>query len=881
LIIAAGLSIQDPRERPFEQKDAAAAAHKRFADPRSDFLTLLNIWNAVHEEWETLRTQNQRRKFCKANFLSYVRMREWQDLYSQLHDALDELGTLKLNESNAAYEAVHRSILAGLLGHVARREERNLYKAAGNRQLMLFPGSTLFTRGEKSGKSKSKRDGGDPQGESRKTHQPEWIVAGEVLETSQVFARTVAGIEPEWLVDLASHLCKVAQSNPRWDAPAGRVLVDEKLTLYGLEIHQRKAAYGNIDAKAATEIFIRSALVEEGLFPEPEDLESDLHAPASRTGKTRGHGSRSLRRQTVPRQASRPASVHSKSDPAAYRFLEHNRRIRQKIEIWQTRARRHDLADLDQALFNFYAKRIENVSSIDELNRFLRGLSEPAYLCVAEADLIGSEQLSFDSEAFPDTADVEGHPVALSYSYSPGEEQDGVTLKLQPHLVQTLSPAAAEWAVPGLREAQIAELLRTLPKSIRKQLMPLPPKIAEIVRELRPEGHSLRHALCRFIRQRYGIELAPSAWPEDALPNHLRPRIEIIGQDEKSIAAGRDLGQLRVQLEKVKATPAAEPREWTELAQRWERFGLTGWTCGDLPERVSGDQQGAAPLQAWPGLQVEDGQVNLRLFRNQHAARNASVPGLQRLVELAIQKDLGWLQKDLRSLSRFEPFCHGFCTIEELQSAAFENLKCHLLPAELFPALTQAHFDAAVKQARDRLPGLAIKLIDRLEPILKLRAEILRRFGSKPPPTAVKSRTLSDLKTLAAPHPRPSSQPGVVEQELQALLPKDFLQTIPFERFSHVPRYLKALMTRAERATLNPVKDNERARQLAPYVQVLRQLRAAPPEAAAARQQLEEFRWLIEEFKVSLFAQELGTAVPVSPKRLDHYVERLRLASTR
>ena len=876
LIIAAGLSIQDPRERPFEQKDAATAAHKRFADPRSDFLTLLNIWNAVHDEWEKLRTQNQRRKFCKANFLSYVRMREWQDLYSQLHDALEELGTLKLNESNAAYEAVHRSILAGLLGHIAQREERNSYKGAGNRKLMLFPGSSLFDRAEKSRKSKSKHGEDEAAGETAKTHQPDWIIAGEMLETSQLFARTVAGIDPLWLVALASHLCKVAHANPRWDAAAGRVLVDERLTLYGLEIHQRKAAYGNVDSKAATEIFIRSALIEEGLFPESEKMGSGATVPSSQPNQVRGRTSRApmLRRGVAHHTGMPKSSGSGPALPPAYHFLEYNRQIRQKIEIWQTRARRHDLVDLDQALFDFYAKRIETVSSLDELNRFLRGLSDPAYLCVAEADLIGDEQLSFDAEAFPNTVAVEGHPVELSYSYSPGEDQDGVTLKLHPHLAQILSPAAVEWAVPGLREAQLAELLRTLPKSIRKQLMPLPPKIAEIVRHLRPDGPSLKHALCSFIRQRYGVELNPSAWPAGVLPNHLQPRIEIVLGD-KTLLAGRDLSQLRAQLEKVRIAAAAEPAEWTDLAQKWEQFGLTSWTFGDLPDRVSVEKEGNMPLQAWPGLQVEDGQVNLRLFRSQRAARSATLPGIQRLVEVAIQKDLGWLQKDLRVLSRFEPLCQGFCSMEDLQSAAFENLQRHLLPAELFQALKQAHFDAAVKQARERLPGLAIKLIDRLEPILQLRAEILRRFGGRPPPTAVKSRTVSDLKELVAPHPKASSQSGVAEQELQALLPKNFLQTISFERLPHMTRYLKALMTRVERAALNPLKDRERARQLAPYVQVLREL-----EAASDRQQLEEFRWLIEEFKVSLFAQELGTAVPVSAKRLDQYVERLRLAST-
>ncbi|MGN6552720.1 MAG: ATP-dependent RNA helicase HrpA, partial [Verrucomicrobiota bacterium] len=219
LIIAAGLSIQDPRERPLDQKDAAAAAHKRFLDPRSDFLTLLNIWNAVHDQWEQLRTQNARRKFCRAHFLSYLRMREWQDLHAQLHGALEDLGKIKLNESNAAYDAIHRAILTGLLGHVAMRKERNLYQAAGNRQVAIFPGSALHDRAEKRATSPKPKGPAKPVA----THQPPWIMAGEMVETSQLFARTVAGIDPLWIVQLAPHLCKITHQNPRWVVGAGNV----------------------------------------------------------------------------------------------------------------------------------------------------------------------------------------------------------------------------------------------------------------------------------------------------------------------------------------------------------------------------------------------------------------------------------------------------------------------------------------------------------------------------------------------------------------------------------------------------------------------------------------------------------------------------------
>ena len=494
LIIAAGLSIQDPRERPLDNKDAAAAAHKRFADPRSDFLTLLKIWDAVHDEWERLRTQNQRRKFCKANFLSYLRMREWQDLYAQLHDALEELGRFKLNESSADYAAIHRSILTGLLAHVATRKERNVYLGVGSRQLALFPGSALFDRNEKpkkigapgtapaSSKNPSRLAGAVPGAPP----QPPWIVAGEIVETSQLFARTVAGIDPLWIVQLAPHLCQVTHQNPQWSAAAGNVLVEEKTTLYGLEIRKVKVSHGNINPAEATDIFIRSALVEEDLLPSHQDAAENENDDDD----TR-----------VFTMSGRPPPM-----PPQYAFLEHNRKVRQKIETWQTRVRRHDLGDLDDKLYEFYAQRIHQVSSLPELNRLIRDCGGPGFLCATEADLTGGQSLSFDSEAFPDAVPLGGQPVALSYAYSPGEEQDGVTVKLGFSLAQTVSQSCVEWSVPGLREGLVNELLRALPKSIRRELQPFPPKVVEIVSELQPAGESLQQDLAVFIRRRYGVD---------------------------------------------------------------------------------------------------------------------------------------------------------------------------------------------------------------------------------------------------------------------------------------------------------------------------------------------------------------------------------------
>jgi len=880
LIIAAGLSIQDPRERPLDQKDAAAAAHKQFSDPQSDFLALLNIWNAVHDEWDRLRTQGQRRKFCKQRFLSYVRMREWQDVYSQLHDALEDLGTLRLNESNAAYEAIHRSILAGLIGHVARFEERNSYKAAGNRVISVFPGSALYARGEPRKKSAAAQAMADKT--KLKSNQPQWIVAGEIVETSQLFARTLAGIDPAWIFQLAPHCCKLTRQNPHWSRSAGNVLAEEIVTLYGLEVQRRKVAYGNINSKEATAIFIRSALVEENLMPSLD-----------RQGDEDDSDGDEVRVLTS-------VAVAKPDLPPAYRFLAHNRGIREKIENWRTRVRHCALADLDESLAAFYARHITGVSSLHQLNQLLRDPAMPERLCITEAELAGGQLLGYDASAFPDAVPVSGQTVALAYAYAPGEEHDGVTIELPFTLAQTALSAPLEWAVPGLREEMISVLLRALPKSIRRELMPFPPKVAEIVRDFQPSGTSFLQGFAAFLQRRYGVAVSASDWPANALPAHLRPRIEIFDNQRKSLGAGRDLAQLQQRLKQMKAEPAAESdsADWTQAAQQWERFGLADWTCGDLPERiVVGETQRLPgqsairnpqsaierivvsegrrlPLYAWLAIEFAEGSVNVRLVRGRDLARAASLAGVQRLVELAIQKDLAWLEKDLRALSRYDALYSPLGDSAELQETSLEHLKRHLLPVEPWPALTRAHFEAAVAEARRRLPGLAPLFMDRLGVILQLRQQVQQRIGAVAVPAQPRSRTLSSLSQLGAPAAVRAAHP--LADELAGLVSSRFLERIAYDRLAHLPRYLKALLIRAERAALNPAKDRERSDRLAPWQDALKKLQAQPAGSPEARRQIEAFRWMVEEFKVSLFAQELGTAMPVSPKRLDQQLEIIR-----
>ncbi len=875
LVIAAGLSIQDPRERPLDRRAAADAAHRQHVDPRSDFLTLLNVWNAVHAQWTGLRTQNQRRRFCRDHFLSYTRMREWQDLHAQLGDALDALGPAAPDGSRADYEAIHRAVLSGLLGHVAVREERNVYKSTGNRQVLVFPGSVLHERAEpnRGGRRKPSEPAPNPREKSR---QPAWVVAGEIVETSQVFARTLAGIDPAWIPALAPHLCKVTHQNPHWSPEAGRVLVEERTLFQGLEVAHRRVAYGRIDPDDATTLFIRAALVEDNLLPpEPGDPDDDGPPPP---GTRRAGGGRIRTPSGVPAPGSGP-------DP--FPFLAHNRALREKIETWQTRVRRHDLS-VDTALFRFYSARLAGVSSRDELRRKVAEAG-PGFLCATEADVTGGRDLSIDTGAFPDRVDLDGQPAGVRYAYAPGEEHDGVTVRLPAEAAAGVAPARLEWSVPALREALVEEYLRSLPKSLRRQLQPVPPKVAEIVRDLAPVGPTLAHDLATFLHRRHGIPVAPADFDPASIPAHLRVRTELLGPRGETVGHGRDLEALRRQVATAPpptaARPAGEPPAWQAARRRWEQVDLGGWSVGDLPERVDVPLPDGTVEPAWPGLLLEEGHVHLRLFRSAAAARAAG--GFAHLVERAVGRELAWLEKDLRDLRRFEALCAPVAASADLARSALAGLRRSILPALAPSPLTAAAFQQAVDAARARLQGLGVRAVDGIRGVLQARADAAGRMPPAAAPTgpAAGRRTLTDLSQLDAlvrTPPRPAPAPaaavpaGDLTAELTALVPTDFPERVPMDRWPDVVRHLKGLGIRAERARLNPAKDRERAARVVPYLALRRELAPAHATGPVGRGLRDEFHWLVEEFKISVFAQELGTRVPVSERRLDELAHRIR-----
>jgi ATP-dependent helicase HrpA len=808
LVIAAGLSVPDPRERPEEQKEAAAAAHRAFGDLDSDFLSLLNIWRAAPDDAKASR--NAFRRFCKANFLSQSRMREWRDIFRQLCEAMGQEGRVEVaKEGGAKYEQIHRAILSGLLGQVAQRKERNSYLAAGNRLVTLFPGSNLYSRKETKQKQAPRRPEANAAKEE-KPSQPAWAVCGEIVQTSQLFARMVAGIDPLWAVDLGQHLCKHSYTEPHWSAKAGRVLATERILIHGLELSRRQIDYGRVSPSEATDLFIRGALVEgEAKIP--------------------------------------------------LKFFAENAKLREKIETVLTRVRSRLVLNIDHALYRFYAQRIENVSSVHDLNRFVkeRLAKDPNFLCATEADLIEAEQSEYDRSQFPDQVALGNAVLPITYAYNPGEEVDGVTVKVPLPVADRLTSGQLQWIVPGLREEIAAVLLRALPKTLRKPLMPLEPKAKEIAREFDPGQGDFLEAFAGHLRRRYRADVRPQDWPAESVPAHLRPRVEVVAPSNKVVAAGRDLEAIRTRMDRADLRSDA----WIQAAKRWEKRGIDQ-NFEDLPESVVVEEVGGVPLLAYPGFAVRSGTgnasgaagqlaVDVRLFRAKEEAETSSRAGIRALAELALTRDLAWLGKELRNLGRkpqqrpgsgFHEALNALAgkpksqvqseiDPEALQKGAYEHIIRHRFVLEPVFPLARDRFNAMAETVRRELPMLARKLCETTNQALEFREKLLQS-GHR--------------------------YPGM-EEDIARLLPSEFLARTAPANLVHLPRYLRAIQVRAERARINPAKDAEKTKQLAAFAGWEKRV----PEAAK-----ESFRWMLEEFRVSLFAQELGTAQPVSVQRL-------------
>ncbi len=827
LVIAAGLSIPDPRERPEEKRAQADAAHKAFAAVDSDFLTLLKIWDAAPPPGRG--ATNALRRFCRTNFLSFTRLTEWRDLHAQLSDAMGDRASASAPVAPPGDQdaALHRSILSGLLAHLARKKERNLYVTSGNREVSVFPGSVVFERFDK---KRAPTGGGHGKAPKEKSRKPEWVVAGEIVQTSQLFARTLAKIDPLWAAELGAHLCSYKYSAPHWSVKSGRVLATERTLLNGLELRVRRVDFHRIDPAVATDIFIKGYLLDQG--GEDTDDESGIPNP------------------------------HSENRNSPHPFIQGNLKLRDKLQTALSRHAGSRPVDLDQALGKFYATRLGQLSSVPDLNRLLRE-NPRDFLLATETALTGRAPVALDLSHFPDHLELGNALIPIQYNYAPGEAHDGVSLQVPLEIAANLTSGQLQWMIPGLREEQIGILLRALPKPIRRQLMPLEHKIKETAASFNPGLKEFLPALAAHLSRAYDVPIDATDWPPQSLPDYLQPRLEIIDKKRRVVADGRDFSAIQAVVEKTGTRPPA----WNQAAARWDRPAVTAWSFGDLPETVLIEEIAGNAVLGYPGLALRDGEVDVRLFRTRDEALLATPPALRRLGELALARDLAWVQQDLRSfhapsgkggpapapaqkkqVATFASLGEALSSVPaslhtsaaptatplpagSLQQTALQHITAHIFRQDpLFP-LTAARFQTLCEEARRALPALVRKTRELAATILTTRQALLVS---------------------------PRRYPGF-EHDLDRLTPPDFLARTPHHQLVHLPRYLRAIEIRAERHHLHPARDTEKARPLADFADWPNRV----PEASQ-----EIFRWLLEEFRVQLFAQELGTAVPVSPKRL-------------
>ena len=896
LIIAAALSIQDPRERPLDQQAKADAAHRRFTHPDSDFLTLLAIWEAYHDEFERL-SLGKLRKFCTTHYLSFMRMREWRDVHAQLEDVLREREGFKMTSvydgtvgaglrrdpresgrsavakamadkkapppaepdlgmGTPGYRAIHRAILAGLLGNIATRADDGTYHAAHDRKVSIFPGSALHEKGERERKktgAPSDRGAGTRSGHAlpAKAKVARWLMAAEIMETGKVYARTCARIDPQWAIDLGAHLLRVTHSEPFWNAEAGRVLVKERRRLYNLELETRAVSYGKLNPRDATEIFIREGLVGDTV--------------------------------TWP-----------------FDFIANNGKVRDKAETILTRTRSSGYMDLDEAAYQFYARRLmpeENTDAIGRANRpgepqlggdaspFLgvssvpelidlvrrRQTTDKKFLWMTEANLRPAADTAPDAEAFPDALPIENRVMPLAYSYQPGQEQDGVTVRVSIEEADALTPAALDWAVPGHLPAKIEYLLKTLPKEQRRELIPLAESAQTIANQIgllaaRPTPPTLVQAVAELLSARFKVRIAASRWEGKPLPDHLRVRVEVADRKGKVLCASRDLAAIKdllsdQQRDLSKLVAGSDNVAWRNARAKWETEPVNSWQFGDLTEQISVAEHHGVPVLAYPGLKALPAGVAVRLFATAAEEEEATQAALFKLFEVQLKHELGWLGKDLRDLRALGPLAVTLVPLEDFQEHGLLCLARWACEREVRPRHA-AVFAQRLDEARRDLRGAGPRLLGELREILTLRLA---------------------LQTHKTPYPGMAG-------DLAALLPADFLRSTPLERIKHLPRYLRAMQGRAERWKRDEAKDATRARELAPFVAAVRgqgvgggssrtQSPASRPKAAPSVKAAETLRWLVEEFRVSLFAQELGTAEPVSVVRLERALAELRRGS--
>lgn len=789
LIIAAALSVQDPRERPFEAREAAERAQARFNDEKSDFLSFLHLWDFFSDALKHKKSNRLLINTCHEHFLSHLRLREWRELHAQLADIASELGLIKREQAHAdaeqpdaqmtqkkrqqldavAYENLHKALVTGLIGNLGMKNQgSDDYQGTRGVNFHVFPGSGL------------------------KKAKPKWLVAAELVETTRLYARCVAKIEPEWVEKLAPHLVKYHYFDPHWEKSRGEVVASERVTLYGLTlVPRRPVSYGRIAPVEARELFIRGALV---------NMEYVSNAP----------------------------------------FFQRNQQLIREVEQLEHKARRQDVLVDEEALFAFYSERIpaEVVDAASfEAWRKEAEKTDAKLLHLTREELMRHAAQHVTENQFPEWLELEDGRLKLRYRFEPNHPLDGVTLDVPLAILNRLQPAAFEWLVPGMVREKLQQLIKGLPKQIRRCCVPVPDFVTRFLSGNPDPQQPIAPQLARFIlRETGGVKVDIDDFRAQELPAHLLFNFRVIDDGKQEIGLGRDLLALQKQFGQ------AAQLTFRDTSAEFERDEVSSWDFGELPESIQ-FARGRQQLTGYPALTLEQDKVAIRLFDTQLVAERHHRQGVIRLLQLQLKEQMKQLSKGLPGMTQLGLQLRAVANVDELLADAIACICDRAFIGDDALPRNEKAFNDQKTRARTRLPAV-------IQAVTQYLGQVAAEYG----PLSVKMQKHKLGYEL--------------QQQLAKLVYKGFMAATPWSQLPHLPRYMRAMGLRMDKQPANPQRDGQRGAEIRDLWQKWETRVAEENEAEGASQALLDFRWQIEELRVSLFAQELKTPYPVSAKRL-------------
>ena len=834
-IIASALATQDPRERPLEQAQAADQAHLQFADERSEFLSFVKLWDWYQDALTHKHSNRQLENLCRSKFLSPRRLREWRDVYGQLHVMLAEKGW-KENTSPATYEQIHLALLTGLLGFVAKKEDDEKSQERGSKtggylgargiRPFIWPGSTI---GKKAGA---------------------WFLAGEMQETTRMYARTIAKIEPQWIEKVAAHRLIKSLSDPFWDNRQGEVMAFERGTLYGLPIyHGRRVRYESHDPELARELFIRQALVEEALFGRMDSvaLEREIQAEAKR------------------------------KYPDSFGFFWHNHQLIKEIEALEHRSRRPDVLVDDDLLYAFYDIRLpKTVLNREGMKAWLKTPQADSQMRLAKADLMRHEAAGITVDRYPKKWMVGGSELSLTYHFEPGSPKDGVTLVVPLTLLNQVDGRRCEWLVPGMCEEKTQLLLKSLPQKLRRHLVPLPAYAqAFLERCLEAKQFGVGdyvEQLIRDIQKERGIEIARTDFRPEALPAHLSMNFRLIDEHGRQLELDRNLVKLRAEFggiardafqalaqegditAKTRSTQSDEAKPTIEISQG----GYRSWDFGELPETLE-IKKGNKLLFGYPALVDRGESCDLEVFDDLQEAQKIHHQGLRKLFAIANKDTLKSLQKQLPGIRELGLLFINIGSVDNLVEQILNLAIERAFMIETLP-INANQFNERLQSGKPRLALIAQEIAKHALNALQANIDVQKK--------------MAQAKASSA------TAHADIQSQLQGLIFPKFVSDIPYAQLVHLPRYLKAIQMRIDKLRSNPARDAQCQKDweslARPWQKLLQGSKGSASYVMAEHQGLQDFRWQLEELRVALFAQELRTPSPMSLKRLEKVLASLR-----